>query len=181
MADLDARRAEVLGRAARIIQRQISTYIARKQFVSLRRSATQLQSFVRGTPPLLYNAVSAALDRFYVAVLFPFFFCNLGTLARKLYECMRREASAVKIQKNVRRHKARVSYLQLQEAAITLQTGLRAMSARKEFRFRKETKAAVHIQVCTVSITLFCNSISSILQIMPWLEKFRSIMFLFYL
>uniref|UniRef100_A0A0E0D4P9 Myosin motor domain-containing protein n=1 Tax=Oryza meridionalis TaxID=40149 RepID=A0A0E0D4P9_9ORYZ len=116
MADLDARRAEVLGRAARIIQRQISTYIARKQFVSLRRSATQLQSFVR------------------------------GTLARKLYECMRREASAVKIQKNVRRHKARVSYLQLQEAAITLQTGLRAMSARKEFRFRKETKAAVHIQ-----------------------------------
>uniref|UniRef100_A0A0E0GS17 Myosin motor domain-containing protein n=1 Tax=Oryza nivara TaxID=4536 RepID=A0A0E0GS17_ORYNI len=116
MADLDARRAEVLGRAARIIQRQISTYIARKQFVSLRRSATQLQSFVR------------------------------GTLARKLYECIRREASAVKIQKNVRRHKARVSYLQLQEAAITLQTGLRAMSARKEFRFRKETKAAVHIQ-----------------------------------
>lgn len=74
MADLDARRAEVLGRAARIIQRQISTYIARKQFVSLRRSATQLQSFVRGTPPLLYNAVSAALDRFYAAVLFPFFF-----------------------------------------------------------------------------------------------------------
>jgi len=50
MADLDARRAEVLGRAARIIQRQISTYIARKQFVELKRSATQLQSFVRGTP-----------------------------------------------------------------------------------------------------------------------------------
>jgi myosin heavy subunit len=49
MADLDARRAEVLGRAARIIQRQICTYIARKQFVVLRRSATQLQSFLRGT------------------------------------------------------------------------------------------------------------------------------------
>ncbi|OEL22803.1 Myosin-11, partial [Dichanthelium oligosanthes] len=116
MADLDARRAEVLGRAARIIQRQICTYIAKKQFVELKKSATQLQSFVR------------------------------GTLARKLYECMRREAAAVKIQKNMRRHKARESYLQLQAAAITLQTGLRAMSARKEFRFRKETKAAVHIQ-----------------------------------
>ncbi|PWZ32837.1 Myosin-17 [Zea mays] len=116
MADLDARRAEVLGRAARIIQRQIRTYIARKQFAELKRSATQLQSFVR------------------------------GTLARKLYECMRQEAAAVKIQKNMRRHKARESYLQLQAAAITLQTGLRAMSARKEFRFRKETKAAVHIQ-----------------------------------
>ncbi|EES03165.2 hypothetical protein BDA96_03G215100 [Sorghum bicolor] len=116
MADLDARRAEVLGRAARIIQRQICTYIARKQFAELKRSAMQLQSFVR------------------------------GTLARKLYECMRKEAAAVKIQKNMRRHKARESYLQLQAAAITLQTGLRAMSARKEFRFRKETKAAVHIQ-----------------------------------
>ncbi|KAK3164631.1 hypothetical protein QOZ80_1AG0022100 [Eleusine coracana subsp. coracana] len=116
MADLDARRAEVLGRAARIIQRQICTYIAKKQFVLLRRSATQLQSFVR------------------------------GTLARKLYECKRREAAAVKIQKNLRRHRARDSYLQLQAAAITLQTGLRAMSARKEFRFRKETKATVHIQ-----------------------------------
>jgi myosin V len=33
MVDLDARRAEVLGRVARIIQRQICTYIARKQFV----------------------------------------------------------------------------------------------------------------------------------------------------
>jgi len=49
MADLDARRAEVLGRAARIIQRQICTYIAKKQFVELKKSATQLQSFIRGT------------------------------------------------------------------------------------------------------------------------------------
>jgi myosin-5 len=49
MADLDARRAEVLGRAARIIQRQICTYIAKKQFVELKKSATQLQSFARGT------------------------------------------------------------------------------------------------------------------------------------
>ena len=69
-------------------------------------------------------------------------------MVRNLYECMRREAAAVKIQKNVRRHKASESYLLLQAAAVTLQTGLRAMSARKEFRFRKETKAAVHIQVC---------------------------------
>jgi myosin V len=33
MVDLDARGDEVLERAARIIQRQICTYIARKQFV----------------------------------------------------------------------------------------------------------------------------------------------------
>ncbi|KAM3349690.1 hypothetical protein ACQJBY_022532 [Aegilops geniculata] len=36
MADLDARRAEVLGKAARIIQRLMRTYIARKQFVLAR-------------------------------------------------------------------------------------------------------------------------------------------------
>ncbi|CAO1939167.1 unnamed protein product [Urochloa humidicola] len=49
MDDLDARRAKVLGRAARNIQRQICTYIAKKQFVELKKSATQLQSFVRGS------------------------------------------------------------------------------------------------------------------------------------
>jgi hypothetical protein len=48
MADLDARRTEVLGKAARIIQRLMRTYIARKQFVLVKRSATRLQSFVRG-------------------------------------------------------------------------------------------------------------------------------------
>lgn len=48
MAELDARRAEVLGNAARVIQRQIRTYIARKEFISLRKAAIQLQSCWRG-------------------------------------------------------------------------------------------------------------------------------------
>ena len=39
MAELDARRAEVLGNAARTIQRQIRTYIARREFISLRKAA----------------------------------------------------------------------------------------------------------------------------------------------
>lgn len=49
MAELDARRAEVLGNAAKIIQRQIRTYMLRKEFVSLRQAAIQLQSCWRGT------------------------------------------------------------------------------------------------------------------------------------
>ncbi|TQD69492.1 hypothetical protein C1H46_044975 [Malus baccata] len=49
MAELDARRAEVLGNAARTIQRQIRTYVARKEFFALRKAAIQLQSYVRGT------------------------------------------------------------------------------------------------------------------------------------
>ena len=48
MAELDARRAEVLGNAARTIQRQIRTYIARKEFIALRKTAICLQSHCRG-------------------------------------------------------------------------------------------------------------------------------------
>lgn len=48
MAELDARRAVVLGNAARTIQRQIRTYIARKEFIELRQAAIYLQSNLRG-------------------------------------------------------------------------------------------------------------------------------------
>lgn len=116
MAELDARRAEVLGNAARTIQRQIHTYIARKEFISLRETAINLQSYLR------------------------------GNVARKLYEQLRREAAALKIEKNFRLYIARKSYLRVKSSAITLQTGLRAMTARKEFRFRKQTKATTIIQ-----------------------------------
>ncbi|KAG4197582.1 hypothetical protein ERO13_A05G032500v2 [Gossypium hirsutum] len=116
MAELDARRAEVLGNAARTIQRQIRTYIAWKEFIALRKAAIMLQSHWR------------------------------GILACKLYEQLRRGAAALKIQKNFRRHIARESYLTVRQSATTLQTGLRAMTARNEFRFRKQTKAAIIIQ-----------------------------------
>ncbi|CAD5170360.1 unnamed protein product [Musa acuminata subsp. malaccensis] len=116
MAELDARRAEILGRAARTIQRQIRTYIARKEFRVLRQASIRLQALWR------------------------------GRLACKLFEHMRREAAAVKIQKNLHCYFARKSYATLQCAAITLQTGLRAMTACNEFRFKKQTKAAVCIQ-----------------------------------
>ncbi|KAF9612572.1 hypothetical protein IFM89_002168 [Coptis chinensis] len=116
MAELDARRAEVLGNAARTIQRQIRTYIARKEFISLREAAILLQSRWR------------------------------GKVACKLYEKLRREAAAVKIQKNFHRYIARRSYLRLRSSAVTLQTGLRAMVARNQFRFRKQTKYSIVIQ-----------------------------------
>ncbi|CAL9113071.1 unnamed protein product [Musa textilis] len=116
MAELDARRAEVLGRAARTIQRQIRTYIARKEFLKLRQASVYLQSLWR------------------------------GRLACKLYECIRCEAAAVKIQKNLRRYFARKSYTALRMSAIMLQTGSRAMIARNDFRLRKQTKASICIQ-----------------------------------
>ncbi|XP_015902864.2 myosin-17 [Ziziphus jujuba] len=116
MAELDARRTELLGNAARTIQRQIRTFIARKEFISLRKAAIMFQSHWR------------------------------GKMACKLYQQMKREASALKIQKYFKRYSAMKSYLSLRSSAIMLQTGLRAMDARNEFRSRKQTKAAICIQ-----------------------------------
>lgn len=50
MAELDARRAEVLSNAAKAIQRRIRTHIARRQFIALRMAAIDLQSLSRGEP-----------------------------------------------------------------------------------------------------------------------------------
>ncbi|XP_031114394.1 myosin-12-like [Ipomoea triloba] len=49
MAELDARRTYKVFIAARIIQRQIRTYITRKEFIALRQAAVQMQSCWRAT------------------------------------------------------------------------------------------------------------------------------------
>lgn len=48
MADLDARRTEVLGRSASIIQRKVRSYLSRKNYIMLRRSAIHIQAACRG-------------------------------------------------------------------------------------------------------------------------------------
>ncbi|KMS96868.1 hypothetical protein BVRB_8g199440 [Beta vulgaris subsp. vulgaris] len=116
MAELDTRRIEVLGNAARKIQRHARTYIARREFISIRNAAVQIQS------------------------------CCRGVLASKVHEELRRQAAAIRIQKNFRCHRARKSYLRVRLSAVKVQTGLRVMHARNIFRHRKQTKAAIIIQ-----------------------------------
>ncbi|KAL5223712.1 hypothetical protein ABZP36_010351 [Zizania latifolia] len=116
MAELDARRTEVLGAAAKTIQGKVRTHIMRKKFVSLRKASVCVQAIWR------------------------------GRLACKLYDQMRREASAIKVQKNQRRHQARRSYKHLNASVLVVQTALRAMAARNEFRYKKKSKAAIIIQ-----------------------------------
>lgn len=116
MAELDARRAEILANAVRRIQRQIRTYLARKEFITLKRATIHLQKLWR------------------------------AQLARKIYEHMRKEAASIRIQKNVRTHRARAFYTSLQASAKAIQTGMRAMAARNEYRYRRRTKAATVIQ-----------------------------------
>ncbi|CAB4285671.1 unnamed protein product [Prunus armeniaca] len=116
MAELDARRAEVLSIAAKTIQRRVRTHYARKRFIALRQATIVMQSICR------------------------------GSLACKVFHCIKREAAAVKIQKNTRKYQARSTYNRLHISVLVLQTGLRAMAARKEFRFKRQTKAATIIQ-----------------------------------
>ncbi|RHN49424.1 putative myosin ATPase [Medicago truncatula] len=116
MAELDARRAQVLSVAAKTIQRRVRTYQARRHYLALRKKTIYVQSLWR------------------------------GRLACKLYQNLRREAAAVKIQKHVRRYESRKSYNKLHASVLTLQTALRAIAARKEFNYRKRTKASTIIQ-----------------------------------
>lgn len=48
MAELDARRAEVLAKAARLIQRQIRTHLARKEFITMKKATIHMQKIWRG-------------------------------------------------------------------------------------------------------------------------------------
>jgi myosin-5 len=48
MAELDARRAEVLAKAARLIQRQIRTHLARKEFITMKKATIRIQKIWRG-------------------------------------------------------------------------------------------------------------------------------------
>ncbi|KAG2372288.1 Myosin-12 Myosin XI [Vigna angularis] len=116
MAEMDARRAEVLAKAAKLIQRQIRTHLTRKEFITLRKATIYIQKMWR------------------------------AKLARELYEHMRREAASIRIQKHVRAHRARMYYTSLQVSAIVLQSGLRAFAARNEYRYRRRTKASTKIQ-----------------------------------
>ncbi|KAG2377271.1 Myosin-7 Myosin XI [Vigna angularis] len=116
IAELDACRAEVLGRSASVIQRKLRTFLCQKQFISLLLSAIELQRVAK------------------------------GQLARHQYECMRREAASLKIQKDFLMHVSREAYKSIYASAIYIQICLRGMVARNDLRFRKRSQAAAVIQ-----------------------------------
>ncbi|KAL5708068.1 hypothetical protein ACHQM5_018903 [Ranunculus cassubicifolius] len=116
MAELDARRSEVLGKSASIIQRRTRAYLGRRHFILLRTSATQIQAVCR------------------------------GQIARQIFERLQRETASLKIQRSWRMYHSRTNYKKLCSSAVTIQTGLRVMAARNDLRLRRQTKAAVLIQ-----------------------------------
>ena len=70
-----------------------------------------------------------------------------GQLARQIYEGLRREASSLVIQRCFYMHIARKAYNEVYTSAVSIQTGMRGMAARCELRFRRQTRAAIVIQV----------------------------------
>lgn len=72
MAELDARRAEVLSNAAKTIQHRIRTHNARKQFIALRKATIHVQSLWRGEkdPPSYWCHFHITLFYFFKLLLF---------------------------------------------------------------------------------------------------------------
>ncbi|XP_042377974.1 myosin-6-like isoform X3 [Zingiber officinale] len=125
MAELDARRNEVLGLSAKKIQRKVRSYLARKHFILLQKSAILLQTACRG-----YNACRhyEKMRRQAAASIIQAYFRM--HLARK----MKQTRAAIIIQSYFRRHLACLCYLRLKKATITMQCAWRGRVARRELR-----------------------------------------------
>ncbi|XP_045800079.1 myosin-15-like isoform X5 [Trifolium pratense] len=113
---LDSRRAEVLDNAAKCIQCRLRTFIAHRDFISIRAAAVSLQA------------------------------CCRGCLARKIYASKRETVAAISIQKYIRMCLMRRAYTALYSSAIIIQSNVRGFTIRQRFLHRKEHKAATTIQ-----------------------------------
>ncbi|CAN6855831.1 unnamed protein product [Brassica oleracea] len=141
MAELDARRTEVLGRAARIIQRKFRSYL-------LLKAAINMQAVCRGQLARhifedLRRKEAAALKiqralriylerRSYIEAVVTVQSVLRGMAARDVLG--RKIKATLAIQIHCRRYLAESHYKKLKKAAITTQSAWRARLARKELR-----------------------------------------------
>nr|VDD29098.1 unnamed protein product [Brassica oleracea] len=141
MAELDARRTEVLGRAARIIQRKFRSYL-------LLKAAINMQAVCRGQLTRhifedLRRKEAAALKiqralriylerRSYIEAVVTVQSVLRGMAARDVLG--RKIKATLAIQIHCRRYLAESHYKKLKKAAITTQSAWRARLARKELR-----------------------------------------------
>ena len=70
-----------------------------------------------------------------------------GCLARKIYAMKRKKVAVILIQKYTRRWLLRNSFLHVYSAALLIQSGIRAYSARQSFISIMKHRAAIRIQV----------------------------------
>ncbi|CAH8389372.1 unnamed protein product [Eruca vesicaria subsp. sativa] len=139
MAELDAHRTEALGHSARVIQRKVRTYQSRKKYVVLQSASTVIQAFCRGNTCCMHICRYIVSFRSHKS-------SSTGHVARLQFKAMRRNAAALRIQKQARTYICQKAYKKLCISAIYVQTGLRAMAARVELQYRMKRKAAIKIQ-----------------------------------
>ncbi|KAL2896921.1 Myosin-15 [Bienertia sinuspersici] len=113
---LDARRTEVLDSAARHVQGRFKTYIARRDFISVRAAALSFQAYCK------------------------------GCLARRMFATKRETCAAITLQKYARGWLSRIAHSHLYNSAVIIQSCLRGFSARQRFLCGKEYRAAILIQ-----------------------------------
>ncbi|KAG8486860.1 hypothetical protein CXB51_020381 [Gossypium anomalum] len=112
MAELDGRKAKLLGESAKVIQKQVRSRIAHKRYVRIQTASICIQTVLR------------------------------GQLACESLKFRKRTAAAVKIQKSARRKSASRKYTNIKSSAIVVQTGIRAMVAHNEFRSKMQNRSA---------------------------------------
>ncbi|XP_052887733.1 myosin-16 isoform X2 [Gossypium arboreum] len=112
MAELDGRKAKLLGESAKVIQKQVRSCIARKRYVRVQTASICIQTVLR------------------------------GQLACESLKFRKRTAAAVKIQKSARRKSASRKYTNIISSAVIVQTGIRAMVAHNEFRSKMQNRSA---------------------------------------
>lgn len=116
IAVLDSRRSEVLDVAAKLIQGRLRTFVARRDFVSSRVAAVDLQAWCR------------------------------GCLARNTHTAMQEAAAAIVMQKYVRRWQSMRTYIRLHSCSVKVQSIIRGFLTRKKAVNWKEHRAATLIQ-----------------------------------
>ncbi|XP_068659158.1 myosin-15 isoform X2 [Aristolochia californica] len=116
IAVLDSKRVEVLDNAAKLIQSHLRTFIARKDFISIRAAAITIQA------------------------------CCRGCLAQRTYLTKRRDVASLLIQKYARRWLLKRAYLQLRSAVVLIQSGIRALSSQQKLLLKRKERAALLIQ-----------------------------------
>lgn len=78
---------------------------------------------------------------------------------------MKRKAASLKIQTSLRGLLARKNYTSLKYSVVVLQTGIRAMAAHKEFKYKNQTKAATIIQVADCVLLVKISRLIDVLSL----------------
>ncbi|KAG2320269.1 hypothetical protein Bca52824_013482 [Brassica carinata] len=181
MAELDAHRAEVLGRSARIIQRKVLSYQSRKKFLLLQAASTDIQALCRGqVARVLFEKMRIEVACLRIQNQARTYICQKAYKVCALLLVQFRQGCEQKLlesnfthimkfyffllvwvfmtcnflftQSQIRRCLCHRHYVRMKKAAITTQCGWRRRVARRELRnLKMAAKEAGHFKMLRAS------------------------------